>query len=380
VLVGHFLEWARTAPVARRAEAAHALGRAFLYSPVDKARRDEIEAAITLLLDDPSPDIRFALADALGASADAPQHVILALLADQARIAALVAERSPVLLDGELVDLVASGAAWMQEAVARRTTVSRTVAAALAEIGSLDACIELLSNGGALVARFSLDRIIERFGGEARLRDLLLSRDDLPIDVRRALVAQHAQGLQSLVVERSWMTGDRAEAVVRDARDRATVALAAGAPPAEVAALAAQLIDAGEMTPSLLIRAIAAGEVAFFEEALAGLTGAPPARVRALVEAGRPAALAALLAQAGLPRRSFRAFSAAIEVLRAEGAEPPLTTDYRRRTALIDAIIAAYGPERPGERDQILALLRRLGIEAKREAARGFVAGLVKAA
>ena len=45
---------------------------------------------MTVLLDDSSPDVRFALADALASSPEAPRHVLLSLAADQPDIAELV--------------------------------------------------------------------------------------------------------------------------------------------------------------------------------------------------------------------------------------------------------------------------------------------------
>ena len=84
MIVERFLQWVRTAPVSRRAEAAHALARSYLYSPLAQEERDGVEAAMTVLLDDPAAHVRYALADALGASDKAPHHIILTLAADQA--------------------------------------------------------------------------------------------------------------------------------------------------------------------------------------------------------------------------------------------------------------------------------------------------------
>ena len=61
-----------------------------------------------MLLDDPSPLVRRALAEALAASEEAPPSIIIALPSDQPEIAALVLERSPLLLDADLVDAVAT--------------------------------------------------------------------------------------------------------------------------------------------------------------------------------------------------------------------------------------------------------------------------------
>ena len=106
--VGDFLKWAERVPPVYRAEAARTLARAFFDERTAEDTRHAVEAGLTILLDDASPDVRRALADALCDSPEAPRHIMLALAADQAEIAVVVLARSPVFIDEELVDIVAA--------------------------------------------------------------------------------------------------------------------------------------------------------------------------------------------------------------------------------------------------------------------------------
>src|SRR6185503_3194829 len=101
MIVRQFLHWLRTAPAGERAEATSALARAYLYSDLSEDDRLAAEGAMTMLLDDASPLVRRALAEALAASKEAPASVIISLAADQPEVAALVLERSPLLLDAD---------------------------------------------------------------------------------------------------------------------------------------------------------------------------------------------------------------------------------------------------------------------------------------
>ena len=65
MIVRQFLCWIQTAPPGDRADATSALARAYLYSDLAREDRLAAEAAMTVLLDDPSPLVRRALADAL---------------------------------------------------------------------------------------------------------------------------------------------------------------------------------------------------------------------------------------------------------------------------------------------------------------------------
>jgi uncharacterized protein (DUF2336 family) len=372
VMIERFLNWAREAPALSRADAAQALARAFLVSPLSPEERDEVETALTVLLDDPALDVRLALAEVLASSEKAPQHIILALAADKDPVASLAAERSPLILDSELVDMAATRAESVQMAIARRPFLSRSVSAAIAEVATAGACIALLSNPGARILRFSLDRIVERHGDSPELRAVLLERDDLPIEIRQVLTAKLGSALHDLVVAHEWMGAERAGAMIRDARECATIAAAFEAPADTMPALIAELMQARELTPAFLIRAVAAGQAYLFEAGLAALANVPRERVTSLIASGRVASLEALLSRAGLPRSTYSAFSAAIEVIRQGDSLDGALSDYRRATRLIDAILSSYGQRQDREMNKVIALLRRFARDAKRAAARDY--------
>src|SRR5690606_17891383 len=101
------------------------------------------EASLTLLLDDPSPKVRQAMAEPLSLCPHAPLQVISSLAGDQPEIAALVLVRSPLFTDADLIDRVAGCNSSVQRLVAMRPLVSMPVAAAIAEVGDAEACREL---------------------------------------------------------------------------------------------------------------------------------------------------------------------------------------------------------------------------------------------
>ena len=227
MIVRHFLQWVRTAEAAERAEATSALARAYLYSDLSQDDRIAAEGAMIMLLDDPSPMVRRALAEALGSSADAPAAVVHALIDDQPDIADIVFEHSPLLLDSDLVDAIAVGEMWTQCAIARRYALPRSVAAAIAEVGSAEACLTLIENSYADIAAVSLDRIAQRFGHLAAIRESLLAWPDLPAATHHALVVKLSETLASFVVARNWLEEERAQRIAQESCEKATVILAA---------------------------------------------------------------------------------------------------------------------------------------------------------
>src|SRR6516164_8253077 len=105
------------------------------------------EGLMLKLLDDPSPLVRRSLADALAPSPAAPAPVIIALASDQPQIAAPIYALSPLLIDADLVDGVATGGDAVQAAIASRAVLP--AAAALAELRPL---IRHLCASGQLTA------------------------------------------------------------------------------------------------------------------------------------------------------------------------------------------------------------------------------------
>jgi uncharacterized protein (DUF2336 family) len=376
MIVREFLQWVRTAPASERAEATSALARAFLYSDLSPDDLGAAEGAMLMLLDDPSPLVRRALADALAASPSAPPAIVIALAADQPLIAAPVYALSPLFIDADLVDAAASGGPVIQTAIASRAALPRSVAAAIAEIGTAEACLILVENCTADIAPLSVDRIVERFGHLAAIREALLLRDDIPAATRQSLVIKLSETLAGFVAERAWLDVDHAQRIAREACEKATVAIAADTPETELRPLIRHLCATGQLTAGLILRALLSGNILLFEEALAELTDMPVLRVSALLHGRGSVALRALLEKAQLPPSTFPAFKEAIEAVR-EGSNYEPGGPARLKRRMIERVLTRCEDADLGELAPLLTLLRRFATEAAREEARLFCDELV---
>lgn len=371
MIVRHFLQWIQNAPAAARADATAALARAYLYSELSPDDDAAAEGAMVMLLDDPSPLVRCALAEELASSPDAPPSIVLALAGDQPEIASIVLERSPLLLDADLVDIVGSGNAAAQAAVARRADLPCSVAAAIAEVGSAESCLLLIENPDATIAQFSLDRIVERFGHLAAIREAMLADEELPSSTRQALVAKLSETLARFVTTREWLGAQRAERVAREACEKATVALAADAAVTEVRPLVTHLRNSGQLTAGLVLRALLSGNLALFEEALAELADMPLARVVRLVHDRSGKGLRALFERAGMPASVYPAVRAALDAIDEIGYAGEFGGAAHLKRRMVERVLTdCERQERSAETEALLILLRRFALEATREEAR----------
>ena len=376
MIVRQFISWIRTAPAGERAEATRALARAWLISDLSEDDRIAAEGALLMLLDDPSPLVRQSMSEVFARSPDAPATIVRALAADQPSIALPVLEHSPLLIDADLVDIVATGTSDMQCSIARRINLPSSVSAAIAEVGSAAAALELIENAYAELAPFSWDRIVERHGHLAAIREAMLLLEGLPAATRAALVAKLSNTLAQFAAARNWLSPERAGRLADESRERSTISIAARSRGEDMQGLVQHLRTTGQLNAGLILRALLSGNLELFEAALAQLADLPLARVTALVHDRGNASLQALLIRAGLPESTFAAFRVALEAGRETGYVDTSGGAERLRRRMVERVLTHCETDGKSA-EPLLILLRRFATESAREEARMFCEELV---
>jgi len=377
-VIQHFLKWVRTAKASERAAAAAALARAYIQKELAFEDRMAAEAALTLLLDDPSAKVRLALSETLSLSRRAPAQVVAALAADQPEVAAPILVRSPLLSDTDLVDRVAAGDPMVQLLVAGRPRLSLALAAAIAEVGTAAACQALLANGGAQIAALSFRRIIERHGERSALRRALVARQDLPSDCRHMLVIRVGEALSAAPFVQALIGPERAEKLAQEACVKASVALIEATDRREHAALVEHLRLRGDLTSSFLVRTVAYGKVDFFGAALVALSKQNEARIQSLLAGGREAALTALFSRAGLKPVTHAPLLAALRIWREIAKGRRIAGPQEVSWHMLEALETASAGSQ-ADREALAGLLRRIHLQALRENARAQALALAAA-
>ncbi|KQQ31245.1 hypothetical protein ASF53_00570 [Methylobacterium sp. Leaf123] len=370
MILRQFLTLTQNASAERRAEAAGALASSYLQGTLGPEAAWEAKTTLLALLDDPAAAVRRALAQACADSDQAPRPLIVALASDQPDIACLVLARSPVLMDADLVDCVAMGCEETRTAVAGRLDLSKPVAAALAEVGGAPSLIALANNPLAAIGTAALLRMVERHGDDAALRQALLARTDLAIEVRHAIVTLIAEQLSRLGQDAGWISSERGTRTAREARDAAALALSDEAGETGLARLVAHLRVQEQLTAGLMLRAVLSLRLPFAEMAFAELSGLSRARVAGLMREPHGAGFSALHRRAGLPDLLLPAVRAALTVWRdsddgRNGIDGP-----RLARSMIEAALTACETLPFTEARGLMALLARFEAEAARDEAR----------
>jgi uncharacterized protein (DUF2336 family) len=259
----------------------------------------------------------------------------------------------------------------MQCAIARRSGLPASVCAAIAEVGSAAAALELIENAYAELAAFSWDRIVERHGHLAAIRESMLVLEDLPAATRAALVTKLSEALAQFVVAKNWLSADRAGRITAEARERSTMNIAARTRGDDMRGLVQHLRMTGQLTAGLILRALLSGNLDLFDAALAELSDLPQARVSALLHERGAAGLTALLRRAGLPESTFAAFRVALEVCHENGFVDSIGGAARLRRRMVERVLTHCETDREAA-EPLLILLRRFATESARDEARLF--------
>ena len=225
-------------------------------------------------------------------------------------------------------------------------------------------------------APFSWDRIVERHGHLAAIRESMLVLEDLPAATRVALVAKLSETLAQFVVARNWLSADRAGRIASEARERSTVNIAARSRGDDMRGLVQHLRATGQLTAGLILRALLSGNLELFDSALAELSGLPHARVSALLHDRGGASLQACCAAPDCRNRPSRRSGWRSKSV----TKPDLSTRSGARrdcgARMVERVLTHCDTDRQAA-EPLLILLRRFATESAREEARLFCDELI---
>ena len=341
-----------------RAEAAHKLCRNMDKAQLDDDDRAAAQKILRLMANDAAELVRRAMAVTLKASDLIPRDVARRLAADVDSVALPLINFSPVFADEDLIEIVRAGSAVRQTAVASRPTVSRDVAAAVSDVGAESAVRALAANDNADIAEATLGRCVDRFGASSEVIAALAYRQVLPLSVTERLVELASEAVREHLVTRHSVAPETAIRLASFARERATVDLVDQASSrADLPQFVAGLNARKALNGSLMLRALARGQMALFEHGMAELAGTPHQRAWLMIHDAGPLGLKAIYDRAGLPPRLFQAFRAGVDTWRMLQAEGVDTTDDAFRQQMLERFLTQR-PNAP--REDLAYLMERL--------------------
>jgi len=330
-------------------------------SPSERALAEDI---VRIMARDVAATVRAALSANLKTNPDIPRDVALTMARDVEEVSLPFIEVSQVLSDADLVEIIRSGSAEKQTAVARRADVSQTVAGVLVDEAAEKAVAALLANESADVSEAQMGKALDRFPDSQAVAEPLVARPRLPVTVAERLVTLVSEQLRERLVAKHELPADLAADLVLQSREKATYGLVGGAGDQELDRLVKQLKAGNRLTPSLLLRALCMGDLPFFEVALAQMAQIPVANARLLIHDAGKLGMKSLFERSGMPARLYPAIRVAVDVAQEtefDGGERDLE---RHRRRMLERILTQFEEMASEDLDYLLRKLSDLTVAA----------------
>lgn len=286
--------------------------------------------------------VRQSLAHNLRSAVRLPHDVALKLANDLEVVSLPILEHSNVLTDEDLVAIVGQGSEAKQQVIAARPGVSEQVAEALIDKASEKAVTTLMKNGTAHIAEQSMSKAVERFQASETVKEAMVSRPVLPIAVAERLAAVVSERLKDYLVSHHELSSKMATDLVLQSHERTVISLSTGNSEADVEKMVQQMHRHKRLTPSLILRALCMGNVAFFETALAVMANVPLVNARILIHDGGRLGLKTLYEKTGLPPRLLPAVRVALDVVHETELDGGLHDMERYRARVLERVLTQF--------------------------------------
>jgi uncharacterized protein (DUF2336 family) len=305
-----------------RALAAHKLCRAIDRQHLTGEELARAQEILRLMARDAAEMVRRALAVTLKASPVLPRDVAMKLAKDLETIAIPVLNFSPAFTEEDLIDVARRGGPVRQVAIAQRRFLSEAVAGVLVEVGCEEAVRVACANDNIALGEGLLTSAIGRFEKSQPVLSAIAYRNVLPLSVSEKLITLVSDVVRNHLIVHHHVPADVARQLSIGARERATVDLVdqAGKAP-DMAAFVTHLHRNGRLTASLLVRALAQGQMNLFEWGISELSGVPHHRTWLMIHDAGSLGLKAIYERAGLPSRLYPAFRSGVDTYHAMNAD-----------------------------------------------------------
>ena len=310
-----------------------------------------------ILARDVEAKVRASVSRGLRLSPHLPHDVALRLSDDIDAVALPLLADSLVLTDQDLVELIGRGSPRKHETIAARPNLTEAVSDALITHAGEPAVVVLMDNRTAKIAESSLNHAITRFAGSVRVTQAMVLRQSLPITVAERLVALVSNELQEHLVKAHALPPGIASDIVLRCRENAIIHLSMGSSEEELSGMVTQMHHTGRLTPTLMLRALCTGDIAFFEAAMAVKGNVPIANAQLLIHEPSRRGLAALYRKAGMPENLSEAIYAAVDVVDETGFDGDARDLERFRARVISRVLTVTEAIDPADADYLVEKL-----------------------
>lgn len=270
------IELARTPDSEQRRELLREVTDLFFETRAAQTGRENalFDEVLQLVAGEMQDGVLAELAERFADAEDAPVGLMRDLANHAFEVAAPVLQRSKVLDDQSLMEVVNYQSQDHIKAVAQRETISEAVSAVIVRFGDDHALDALIRNDGAKISRTSMEAAVDRARRNDMLHAGVVRRKDIPLDLLNELYFVVEAGLRDQILQRNANV-DPATLDAALSRTRERLRQSAGEMTAEAQkamSFIQQKKNNGELNARLLVSLYREAKQTYFLYGLAELT------------------------------------------------------------------------------------------------------------
>ncbi len=341
---------------------------------------EQVTPILLKLSVDDCPDVRRALVLALTHEPSLHSDIVFSIIADEDAIALPFLTQTPALNSWHMMAILRVGDEARQRVVAARDDIPAEAANYIIKSSPMMTARALMNNPIVILETQDCHTLYQRFSNAPEIVENLLARSDLPLDIRITQAKRAASRMRQLMAERGWVPANDATELVSDAEDNAVLRVLSEADLDERAGATQYLARQNMLTPALIVRAAATGQMRVVEAAFAHLSGISQTRACEQMYSRSTLGFKSLFKRSGLPAACFGVLKAACDVVadaKDEGL-PLETEEFGRR--VLEALMTRYEQMNSADRAKQIEYLGRYGSERVRKIAKRLKADMVRAA
>ena len=375
-----FLDVIENGDAMARAKLAIQLSALMCDGGTPKGDAAQVVPVVLKLSVDPVKEVRRTLVNGLVGLMNLHADILFSIIADDDDVALPFLAATPSLNPWHMLAVLRVGDVERQQTVILRSDLSKEALAYAVKSAPLEVCMRLFENSALHFDDRAYHMLYTRFGQVVEMVELLLSRPNLPLDIRILQAKRASNRMQQLMAERGWMADNDASELVADAEETAILRILVEASNEELARAIPFLVSKKMLTPSIILRAAAIGEMKMVQWSLAHLSGMSLSRALELMGGRGFMGLKSLHSKSGLPQSCYGLLMAACDVMK-DAKEEGLPLDpesFGRR--LIEALMTRYENMQSAERSKNLEFIGRFAEDRVRKIAKRLRADMVRAA
>ena len=345
-----------------------------------EGEREQVVPVILALCVDPVKEVRRTLVNGFAGVENLHADIVFSIIADEDDIALPFLNATPALNHWHMLAILRVGDDLRHQAIAKRPDISDEAVAHIVKSGSLELCLTLFGNAAVKFDVQGYHTLYTRFGQSPEMVDKLLSRTDLPLDIRILQAKRASNRMQQLMAEKSWIPANDAAELVADAEETAILRILVEGSNEELARAIPFLVSKNLLVASIIVRSAAIGEMRVVQWSLAHLAGVSLSRAHELMYGRGFLGFKSLHGKSGLPQSCFGILQAACDVTRDAEREGVQLDPENFGRRLIEALMTQYENMPAADRAKNLEFIGRFAEDRVRQIAKRLKADIAKAA